>query len=366
MNLFNFLTDLRPYFPSSTRDAFSIGDISIAWYALIIVTGAIIVAIYGYYRFAKPLGLNSDVVFTGFVLGLFFGILGARLYYVIFTASTGEIQYDGLWDIINPRDGGLAIHGGLIGAGLAVIIYCKVKHVKLLEIFEIVMPLIMFAQVVGRWGNFVNQEAFGGLVQVEGLANIKDLNWKTYLSDDILIAQREALSKLLVPDFVIDRMYITSSSADGFICPGYYYPTFYFESLANFIGVTLYMIARKYIKAIKIGDGIAFYLIWYGVVRFFIETMRTDPLIIGNTGIKVAELISIVCIIAGVLFIILRRVFKYKMISCQEFLFSGNCSIVEDGYSYPKEPFFVTAIINKFKNKNSKEEKQDEEQDNNI
>lgn len=365
MNLLNFLTELRPYYPSSTREAFSISNVSIAWYALIIVTGAIIVAIYGYYRQAKPLGLNSDVVFTGFVLGLFCGILGARLYYVIFTASTGEIQYDGLWDILNPRDGGLAIHGGLIGSAIAVIIYCGIKHVKLLELFEIVMPLILFAQAVGRWGNFINQEAFGGLVQVEGLANIKDLSFRTYLSDEILIAQREALSRLWIPDFVIDRMYITSSSADGFICPGYYYPTFYFESVANFIGVTLYMIARKYIKAIKVGDGISFYLIWYGVVRFFIETMRTDPLIIGNTGIKVAELISIVCIVVGVLFIVLRRVFKYKMISCKEFFYSGNCTIVKDGYSYPKEPFFLTAIINKFKKKN-KDEQQDEEQDNNI
>lgn len=361
MNLFNLLTNLRPIIDPSSKNAFSIGDISIAWYAIFIVTGAIIVAIYGYYRFAKPLGLNSDVVFTGFVLGLFCGILGARLYYVIFTASTGEIQYDGLLDILNPRGGGLAIHGGVIGAGIAVIIYCKLKHVKLIEIFEIVMPLIMFAQVVGRWGNFVNQEAFGGLVQVKGLEALGEITRNTYLSDEILIAQREALSRLLVPEFVINRMYITSSSADGFLCAGYYYPTFYFELVANFIGVTLYMIARKYIKAIKVGDGISFYLIWYGIVRFFIETMRTDPLILGNTGIKVAELISIICIVAGILFIVLRRVFKYKMISCKEFLFSGNYSIVEEGYSYPEEPFFLTKIINKFK-KNKEEDSFDEEQ----
>lgn len=358
----NILTDLRPIVDPSSKIAFTIGGVSIAWYAIFIITGAVFVALYGYYRFAKPLGLNSDVVFTGFVLGLFFGILGARLYYVLFTSSTGEITYDSLLDILNPREGGLAIHGGVIGAGIFVILYCKEKHIKLIEMFEIVMPLIMFAQVIGRWGNFINQEAFGGLVQVDGLSSLGELNRYTYLSDEILQAQREALSNLFVPEFIINRMYITSSSAEGFICAGYYYPTFYFELMANLIGVVIYMIARKHINAILVGDGISFYLIWYGIVRFFIETMRTDPLIIGNTGIKVAELISIICIVVGLLFLILRRIFKYKMISCKEFLFTKKYSLVEDGYSYPKEPFFIVSIINKFRKKSTIEVNEENEE----
>ena len=243
MILFNnfliLLTDLRPVIDPDSKVAFSLFGIPIAWYAVIILSGALIATIYGYYRFGKPLGLSSDTVFTGLVLGLLFGIIGARLYYVIFTASSGEIHYDSFMDVINPRNGGLAIHGGIIAAAIFLFVYCRKKHIKLIYLLEIAMPLILFAQVVGRWGNFINQEAFGGLVKVDALNTIGPLTNTTQLTDSILIAQREALSKLWVPDFVINRMYIQSSSATGFVCAGYYYPTFYFESIANFIGIII-------------------------------------------------------------------------------------------------------------------------------
>lgn len=347
-----YLTELRPKFDPDSAIAFEIFNHPVRWYAIIILTGALIVALYGYYRFAKPLGVNSDTVFTGFVLGLFFGILGARLYYVIFDASNGG-YYANLWEVIYPGDGGLAIHGGVIGAAIFVIIYCKIKHVKLIYIFEIVMPLIMFAQVVGRWGNFANQEAFGGLVKVAGL-NINELTSTTVLPDNILQAQRDALSHLLVPKFIIDRMYVEHNVAEGWICPGYYYPTFYFESLANLFGLTVYMIVRKYWKKVVVGDGISFYLIWYGIVRFFIETMRTDPLVIGNTGIKIAEVVSGCCIVAGLAFMIIRRIVKYKMIPCKEALYSKESSLMEEGYETPIEPYFFEKIINFFKKKKHK------------
>lgn len=349
MNIYNFLlnilTTLRPIFDPKSKVAFSIGEVDIAWYAVIILSGALTVAIFGYYHYGKRMGIGSDNVLTGVVFGLLFGILGARLYYVIFTASDGSIHYDNIIDVIDPRQGGLAIHGGVIGAMIFIVIYCKIKHIKILYLLEIVLPLILFAQVVGRWGNFMNQEAFGGLVQVEGLGEVSKT---TVLSDSILQAQRNQLSRLLVPEFVINRMYITYSSAEGFICPGYYYPTFLFESVLNFIGFTAYMISRRFIKKILVGDGISFYLIWYGIVRFFIETMRTDPLMLGNTGIKVAELISIICIIAGILFIVLRRVFKYKMVSCYDALYKEGASLMEEGY-HITEPFIFQGIIDKFK-----------------
>lgn len=344
----NFLNNLRPLVDPASKIAFSIGKADVAWYAVIILTGAIIGSIFGYYRYGKRMGLGSDNILTGLVFGLLFGIIGARLYYVIFTASDGSIHYDSFLDIINPRGGGLAIHGGIIGAGIFLVIFCRIKHIKLLYLLEVAMPLILFAQVVGRWGNFINQEAFGGLVQVDGLV---DVNKSTILSDEILMLQREALSKMLVPDFVIDRMYIHYSSASGFICPGYYYPTFYFESVANLIGIVIYMISRRYIKQILVGDGICFYLIWYGIVRFFIETMRTDPLMLGNTGIKVAELTSIIYIVLGILFIVLRRIFKYEMVSCKEGLYSENATMMEEGY-HVKEPYFYEKIVDLFKGKN--------------
>lgn len=356
MNILNkwhmFLNSLRPLFDDSSRYAFSLFGIDIAWYAVIILTGAMISAIFGYYYYAKRLGLSSDNVFYGVALGLFFGVLGARLYYVIFTASTGEIQYNSILEIINPRDGGLAIHGGVIAAVIFIIALCRIRHIKLLYLLEIVMPLIMFSQAVGRWGNFVNQEAFGGLVQVEGL-DMSALTSSTILPNSVLEAQREALSNLLIPNFIIDRMYIPYSSAGGFVCAGYYYPTFLFESVLNFVGVTAYFITRKYCKKIVVGDALSFYLIWYGAVRIFIESMRTDPLMLGNTNIKVAQLISVLMIVGGVAIFVLRRIFKYQLVSCRNALYDKDASIMEKGY-HVVEPFIGTVIVNTLKKKNQK------------
>ena len=151
MILFNnfliLLTDLRPVIDPDSKVAFSLFGIPIAWYAVIILSGALIATIYGYYRFGKPLGLSSDTVFTGLVLGLLFGIIGARLYYVIFTASSGEIHYDSFMDVINPRNGGLAIHGGIIAAAIFLFVYCRKKHIKLIYLLEIAMPLLSLIHI---------------------------------------------------------------------------------------------------------------------------------------------------------------------------------------------------------------------------
>lgn len=350
MNL--FLDNLRPFFSDESRIAFTLFGKDVAWYAVIILFGALISAIYGYYRFAKRLGAGSDNVFYGVVMGLFFGILGARLYYVIFTATSGEIKYDGILDVLNPMGGGLAIHGGVIGAAIFLIFYCRIVHLKLLDILEIVMPLIMFSQAVGRWGNFVNQEAFGGLIPVEGL-DMSTLTSSSILPDSVLIAQREVLSNMLIPDFIIDRMYISYSSAGGFICSGYYYPTFLFESVLNLFGFILYMTLRKYIKQILVGDAISFYLIWYGAVRIFIESMRTDPLMLGNSNIKVAQLISIIMIAAGIIFAVIRRLLKYRLVSCKDGLYGKNASIMQEGYNVT-EPYIWTDVINKITKKHQK------------
>ena len=152
------------------------------------------------------------------------------------------------------------------------------------------------------------------------------------LDDATLIAQREALSHMLIPNFVINRMYISYSNASGFLCAGYYYPTFYFESVLNLIGIIIYMIARKHIKKILVGDGISFYLIWYGIVRFIVETMRTDPLYLGTTGIKMAELTSIIYIVLGITWLIVRRIKKIQMISCWDALYKEGANMRYDDY----------------------------------
>ena len=129
-SIYSYLVNLRPEYDRSSRIAFTIGNISVMWYAIIIMSGAIIGTLYGYYRFGKRLGLDSDTVLTGLALGLIFGIIGARLYYVIFTASANEIEYKSFLDVINPRDGGLAIHGALIAVAIYLPIFCKLNKIK--------------------------------------------------------------------------------------------------------------------------------------------------------------------------------------------------------------------------------------------
>lgn len=312
---------LRPTFDSSSKLFLNLGKIQITWYAVIILGGAIICSLIAYYRYLKRMGMSIDTLSEGLAFGLLFGILGARLYYVAFS---GE-HYDNLLDIINPSKGGLAIHGAIIAVCIYVPIYCKIRHLDLLPLLEILFPVFMMCQAIGRWGNFVNQEAFGPLIKYPGM--ISDT---ATLNDAALIAQREFLSKLLIPNFIIDRMYISYSSASGWTVAGYYHPTFLYESVFNVIGVLLYTNLRKYIKKLYVGDGISFYLIWYGILRFFIESLRTDALMIGNSGIKVAQLISCIFIIVGIALAVVRRVFKYRMVTCKEALFGDAATLVKD------------------------------------
>ena len=311
---------LRPTFDSSSKLFLNLAKIQITWYAVIILGGAIICSLIAYYRYLKRMGMSIDTLSEGLAFGLLFGILGARLYYVAFSGD----HYDNLLEIINPSKGGLAIHGAIIAVCIYVPIFCKIRHLDLLPLLEILFPVFMMCQAIGRWGNFVNQEAFGPLIKYPGM--ISDT---ATLNDAALIAQREFLSKLLIPNFIIDRMYIPYSSASGWTVAGYYHPTFLYESVFNVIGVLLYTNLRKYIKKLYVGDGISFYLIWYGILRFFIESLRTDALMIGNSGIKVAQLISCIFIIVGLALAVVRRVFKYRMVTCKEALFGDDATLVQ-------------------------------------
>lgn len=302
------------------KNAIEFGDFSIAWYAIFIMIGAILAAVVGYYGYAKKIGLDGDTVISGITIGVIVGILGARLYYVIFNWQNMEIE--SFIDIISPRGGGLAIHGAIFAELIFLPIFCHVKKLKLLTLLEIVLPVIMLAQVIGRWGNFINQEAFGSLVPFSG----EVLNGR--LSDAQLLEQREFLQKLLIPDFIIDNMYITYSSASGFTYAGYYHPTFLYESIANLIGFIGYTIIRRKVKNIYVGDGVCFYLTWYGFVRFFIELLRTDPLTLGNTNIRIAVVVSVVYFVAGITLAVLRRIFKWSLKTCQEEMFSEDSTIL--------------------------------------
>lgn len=345
----NWADPLRPAWGpdlESYKEAFNLfGTISVAWYAIMILSAIILSVVIGYFGFAKRLGVTSDHLFEGVILGVVAGIVGARLWYVVadifqYGTNSAYIQdtlFASVKNILNISEGGLAISGGVLLAGIALFFYCRYRHIKVLYLLEIVLPLIMISQVLGRWGNFFNFEAHGGLINVPGLAEALESSSK--LPDNILQAQRDFL--WFFPDFMVDRMYIFDEVTNAW---GYCHPCFFYEGALNFIGFTTYMLLRRFVKkGIYVGDGISFYLVWYGIVRFFVEQIRTDAQMLGDTGIRVVVVYAAIMVIAGIAWLIIRRVKKISMITCYDAL-----------YGYDSTIFIDQDQINKKKNKKQK------------
>lgn len=269
-------------------------DFTLAFYSLCILTGIIVAYFYGM-KVYKSIGISEDDMFWGVIIGVALGILGARLYYVAFEWE--RYRDNPITAITHITRGGLAIHGGIIAAAIWAPIWCKIKKLSLLRVIEGVAVGLLIGQIFGRWGNFFNQEAHGGMVS------------------------REFLEAIWVPKFIIDNMYISwGQMGDGTYATGYFHPTFYYEMLWNLAGLFLIIMIRKTWKKYWIGDSLAYYLIWYGFGRFFVEMLRTDPLRTTIFGIelKQAQLISIAMFIIGVVLLVLRHSLKYKPQSFME------------------------------------------------
>lgn len=256
------------------RVAFSILGFNIYWYSIFILLG-IIVAYFLITKESSKHNIDKNIINDMIFYGILVGLLGARLYYVIFNFDyyiSNPLEIFAVWN------GGLAIHGGLIAGSIFIYFYSKKKNINFLRILDIVAPAVMIAQAFGRWGNFFNQEAHGGKVALE------------------------VLKSMHIPKFVINGMKI-----DGV----YYYPTFFFESIGCLIGAIVIILIRKK-KNIKLGISTGLYLIWYGVLRFFIESLRTDSLMFLN--LKMAQIVSIISIIIGIVLIFTsRKKEKYLM-----------------------------------------------------
>lgn len=251
--------------------AFSLGPLDIHWYGVLIAGGmflAYLLANYEANRKGLPEGTFVDLMFYIIIASL----VGARLYYVLFNF---EYYAANPMNIIRVDQGGMAIHGGLIGGFLAGIIYSRAKGYSFMQIADVAAPSILLGQVIGRVGNFINQEAHGGEVS------------------------REFLESLFLPEFIINQMYI-----DG----AYYHPTFLYESMWNLVGIVLILLLRPHLK---IGQSILIYLIYYSVGRYFIEGMRTDSLMVTEV-LRAAQMISIVIIIGAIAVWIYRNM-KYDL-----------------------------------------------------
>ena len=253
------------YFPGlgleiNPPSTFEIFGLSIHLYGLIIATGLVLAAVYGMRR-APRFGLTEDHILDGVLWVTPFAIVCARLYYCVFewqryAANPLSILY--IWE------GGLAIYGGVIGAAIGIVVYCRVRHLKITPVLDLVSLGFLIGQAIGRWGNFFNREAHGGV------------------TDSFL------------------RMGILNPATGEYT---YYHPTFLYESVWNAAGfVLLHFLSkkRKYDGQIALG-----YLAWYGFGRMIIEGMRTDSLWWGP--FRVSQVLAGLTFVAGAAALIVLR-----------------------------------------------------------
>ncbi len=235
--------------------AFSIFNIDIMWYGILIASGVLIGTLLAL-RESRRIGFRDEDLMDLLIVAIPSAIIGARLYYVIFQF---DYYKNNLSEIINIRGGGLAIHGGIIAAVIVGAVFCKIRKVNFWQIADITAPSIILGQAIGRWGNFINQEAYG---------TVTDLPW----------------------GIIVDGQKV--------------HPTFLYESLWNIV-VFLFLLWYRRKGRKKDGEVFLLYAILYSVGRFFVEGLRTDSLMFG--GFRVAQLISIAIIITMTGIFIKRR-----------------------------------------------------------
>ncbi|MEA5083716.1 MAG: prolipoprotein diacylglyceryl transferase [Lachnospiraceae bacterium] len=257
-----------------SRVALSILGFDVYWYGLIIGS-AIMLAVMLVMHEAKRTGQNPDEYLDFGIYTIIISIVGARLYYVIFTWDDYK---NNLIKIFALREGGLAIYGAVLTGIVCGIVYSRKKHKDFWLMADTILPSVLLGQLLGRWGNFFNREAFGGYT--DGLFAMR------YLKEQVMDSNISAdiLSKVVN---INGAEYIQV------------HPTFLYESLWNlalFIGLIL---LRKYGKKFN-GQIGALYVIGYGIGRFWIEGLRTDQLVIGSTGIAVSQVVSVILVIIGI------------------------------------------------------------------
>ena len=250
-------------------EAFSLFGLTVTWYGVLITVGMLLAMVYGFTRMRK-FGLDPDRAIDGVIGGVIGGIIGARIYYIVFHWSS----YAGDWkSVFNIRSGGLAIYGGIIGALLVGSVVCKLRKVRLLPMFDVVSLGFLIGQCIGRWGNFMNHEAFGGNTDsIFGMSSGRIQTW------------------------------IARNYADGSVVANQtVHPCFFYESMWCLLGfVLLHFVSKKWRKF----DGQIFlmYVIWYGAGRFFIEGLRTDSLYLGT--VKISQAVALVSVVAALVLLI--------------------------------------------------------------
>lgn len=276
--------------------AFSLGPISVHWYGIILGLAALS-GLYLAIREGKRFNIVPDFFMDLLLIGAPSAIVGARIYYVAFK---WDYYKDNPGEIIAIWQGGIAIYGALIGAIIGAVVYCRRKKIPFVRIADICAPGLIIGQMIGRWGNFINQEAHGGEVSESFLRNT-----------------------LHLPDFIVNQMNIEGV---------YYHPTFLYESVWNLAGLLFLFVLRRR-PFLRAGELFAAYFIWYSIGRFFVEGLRTDSLAFDGPGwlaslvnglwapmklvfepgdmsygnIRISQLLAMLIVVAAVVLISYRR-----------------------------------------------------------
>jgi len=255
------------------RIAFSVLGKEIYWYALIIVSGFLLAVLYGRKR-APEFGLKKDDILDLLLYAVPVAILCARAYYVIFNFG---LYRDNPIHMLYIWEGGIAIYGAIIGSLITVIVFCKRRKLPLNGMLDIGALGLLIGQSIGRWGNFVNQEAFG---------SVTTLPW---------------------------RMELYDRATRSVICV---HPTFLYESLWNMIG---FVLLHFYSKKKKFsGEIFWLYVAWYGLGRAFIEGLRTDSLYLFGSGIRISQLIGFASFVAGTVVLVVKWIKQKKQTEVNE------------------------------------------------
>ena len=243
--------------------AFEIFGISVKWYGVFVSLGLISMIVFTGFGL-KRYKIYNEEHFLGILLSaIVAGIIGARLYYVLFNLG----DYQSLWEVINIRNGGLAFHGGIIAGAIAIGLYGRWKKLDTIRYLDIIGVGTLLGQAIGRWGNFFNQEAYGSVVSKEFISHF--------------------------PKFIQEGMYI-----DG----AYYHPTFLYESISDLLWFLVLAFLLFKFTNIRKGTFLALAVIGNSATRIVVEYLRTDSLMLGN--IKVAMLVGVLGIIASAIYLL--------------------------------------------------------------
>lgn len=265
------------------RVAFSISGFNVYWYGVIIAVGFILAVLYGC-RKAAPFGVDQSKLIDLLFFAVPIAIIGARAYYVIFNLSLyltdGKLDWG---EVVDIRDGGLAIYGGIIAAVLTAVIYCRIRKQPFWSYADCAAYGFLIGQMIGRWGNFMNIEAYGG---------VTSLPWR--------MCSPKIASELLVSGQIDAEAY--AQILDGTLGV---HPTFLYESLWNLLGLVLLVLIFRKGRKFN-GQVFLSYIVWYGFGRTLIEGLRTDSLYFFNTGLRISQLVGIVSMVAAIVLYIIR------------------------------------------------------------